>query len=193
MELYDHAVLHIIPIFRIEIIMSLMLTRIIPADTRRILNLKQVCIGIFALIGFVSMSAWADNSPEGMTVMESNADVEETLSRLSAAIENAGLTIMAVVDHSANAEKVDLELPPTRLVLFGNPAVGTPLMQSSITTAIDLPQKMLIWQDGMGKVKVGFNDPAYLQARHSIGNQDKRIGKISGALNKLASVATGAK
>ena len=94
--------------------------------------------------------------------------MEETLANLEAALEENGLLTVAVVDHSANAANAGLELPPTRLVIFGNPNVGTPLMQSERTVAIDLPQKMLIYEDEAGDVYAAYNDPQYLAQRHGL-------------------------
>lgn len=87
----------------------------------------------------------------GWSRVESEFPVPETEKRLVNALEEAGMTVMARVDHAANAETVDMSLRPTRLVVFGNPTAGTPLMQCSRTTAIDLPQKALIWRMAMAR------------------------------------------
>lgn len=78
------------------------------------------------------------------------------------------MTVFTRIDHSAGAKKVDKELRPTELVIFGNPKVGTPLMQCVQTVAIDLPQKMLIWQDEAGTTWLSYNNPSYLAKRHHI-------------------------
>ncbi len=137
----------------------------------------------FGLFGFAQTDS-------GLVTLESTYTIEETQARLEAAIENAGLRIILVLDHAANAGNVELDLRPTRLVLFGNPNVGTPLMQSAQTVAIDLPQKMLIWEDEQGHIFVSYNDPMYLKTRHSIEDQDQRLNNISGALHNLATAAT---
>ncbi len=126
----------------------------------------------------------------GLVTFESAYTIDETQAKLEVAIENAGLKIVLVLNHAENASNVGLDLRPTRLVLFGNPNVGTPLMQDAQTVAIDLPQKMLIWEDNQGRVFVSYNDPMYLKTRHDIEDQDQRLNNISGALQNLATAAT---
>ena len=94
--------------------------------------------------------------------------VDETLNRLKRTLQAKGVTVFALVDHSDEAEKVGLKMRPTKLVIFGNPKAGTPLMLAAPSIAIDLPLKILIWEDGEGKVWVSFNSPAYLQERHKL-------------------------
>ena len=144
------------------------------------------------VIGLVVMFSMAVMAQDGLITQASANDVETTQAKLEAAIAEAGLTLMTVIDHEANALNNGLELRPTRVVLFGNPAVGTPLMQAAQSVAIDLPQKMLIWEAEDGSVNVGFNDPAYLQTRHGIEGQDERLANITGALTNLMNAATAA-
>ena len=130
-------------------------------------------------------------APAGLIIVESQNDIDTTQAKLEAAIEGIdGLNIMTIIDHAANAERAGLELRPTRLVIFGNPNAGTPLMQAAQSVAIDLPQKMLIWEDASGAVFVGYNSPYYLKARHMMEGEDGRIGNISKALSNLANAAT---
>jgi len=82
-----------------------------------------------------------------------------------------------------------LELLPTRIILFGNPKLGTPLMLNKRTVAIDLPQKIIVFQEADGSVKVAYNDPAYLSDRHGLAGTDEVIAKVSGALDKITGVA----
>lgn len=89
------------------------------------------------------------------------------------------------MDHSKNATSVDLKLNQTRIIIFGNPRLGTPLMQNSQTVSIDLPQKIIVYTDDNNKVNVAYNDPMYLKNRHSISDKDPILNKISGALNKI--------
>lgn len=133
--------------------------------------------------------ALAQTSAEGVVTMESSNDLETTQQRLEQAIAANNLILVTVIDHAANAERAGLELPPTRLLIFGNPQVGTPLMQQSRTHAIDLPQKMLVWQDTGGAVYVSYNEPGYLARRHGL-TSDTRTETIARVLNSLASVAT---
>lgn len=117
--------------------------------------------------------------------------VAEAVARLTAAIEgNDKLRLMATVDHAAGAASVDLELPPTVELIFGNPALGTPLMQAARTAAIDLPQKIVITQADVG-VRVLHNDPAYLATRHGIAPDTPQLAVVTGALQKLANLAAG--
>lgn len=128
---------------------------------------------------------------QGIVRVNSKNDFETTYTLLKTAIENnPNLKLMATLDHQKNAAKVDYKLNPTRLLIFGNPNLGTPLMQNAQTVAIDLPQKMLVWEDQSGNVTISYNDPEYLKSRHAIKDQDAIISKISGALKKLSLAAT---
>jgi uncharacterized protein (DUF302 family) len=102
----------------------------------------------------------------GIVTKLSHHSVDETLAKLIGILQSKGVAVFATIDHSGEAAKVGMTMPPTKLVIFGNPKAGTPLMQAAPTTAIDLPLKILIWQDSEGKVWVSYNDPAYLQQRH---------------------------
>lgn len=125
----------------------------------------------------------------GLIIKASPHSVQETTERLTQAIESKGLRLFATIDHSENAAGVELELPPTQVIMFGNPNLGTPLMQCNQSIAIDLPQKMLIWQDQEG-VKVAYNNPVYLAGRHHLnGCGQPVINRISGALDNLSNQA----
>ncbi|MDT0632816.1 DUF302 domain-containing protein [Rubrivirga sp. S365] len=127
---------------------------------------------------------------EGVVTATSANDVGATYAGLVSAIEsNPNLTVMAELDHAANAASVGLELRPTRLVVFGNPALGTPLMQDEQTVGIDLPQKMLVYEDAAGRVVVAYNDPGYLAERHDLDDSDEVIDRVRGALRALAAAA----
>ena len=108
----------------------------------------------------------APNTSNGILSKPSNHSVDETLEKLKRILQAKGVNVFAIVDHSGEAEKVGLNMRPTKLVIFGNPKAGTPLMLAAPTTAIDLPLKILIWEDGQGKVWISYNSPAYLQQRH---------------------------
>ncbi len=135
----------------------------------------------------VSTGIFAD---DGIVSVESAHDVKTTADRLEAALEEKGMSVFGRVNHAAGAEKAGMELRPTELVIFGNPKVGTPLMQCAQSVAIDLPQKTLIWEDEDGKVWLAYNDPQYLKNRHAIEGCDEVIGKVSGALGNFAKAAT---
>jgi uncharacterized protein (DUF302 family) len=103
---------------------------------------------------------------KGITEIPSNHSVDETIEKLKGILEARGVTLFAVVDHSGEAEKAGLKMPATKLLIFGSPKAGTPIMLATPSAAIDLPLKILVRQDGDGKVWIAFNDPFYLQQRH---------------------------
>ncbi|MFN4763846.1 DUF302 domain-containing protein [Gillisia sp. Q332] len=131
--------------------------------------------------------------PQGGIITKiSNEDFESTYSNLRNAIAgNENLQLVAELDHRENAASVDLELRPTKVIIFGNPNLGTPLMQSSQSTGLDLPQKMLVWEDEDGTVNISYNDPEYLRERHSISGNEAIVSQITAVLNALAETAAG--
>jgi uncharacterized protein (DUF302 family)/uncharacterized membrane protein YidH (DUF202 family) len=104
----------------------------------------------------------------GMVDKSSNHSVEETLERLKNILQSKGVTLFAVVDHSGEAEKAGMKMRPTKLLIFGNPKAGTPLMLAAPSSAIDLPLKILIWEDDRGKTWLSYNSPEYLLKRHGL-------------------------
>jgi uncharacterized protein (DUF302 family) len=104
----------------------------------------------------------------GLINIPSNHSVEETVEKLQAILQSKGITIFALIDHSGEAIKGGMKMRPTKLLIFGNPKAGTPVMLAAPSSAIDLPLKVLIWEDAQGKAWVTYNSPAYLQARHNI-------------------------
>jgi len=126
----------------------------------------------------------------GVVTVDSSKPFNATYSSLKAAIEaNTNLKIVAELDHQANGESVGKAIRPTRLIVFGNSKLGTPLMQSKRTVAIDLPQKMLVWQDDAGITHISYNDPNYLVDRHDIEGNTEILNMISGALANLSNEA----
>jgi len=107
----------------------------------------------------------------GIVVTPSNHTVEQTVDRLKNILQSKGVALFALVDHSGEAEKVGLRMPPTKLLIFGSPKAGTPLMLAAPSTAIDLPLKILVSEDAQGKVWVSYNSPAYLQERHGFPSE----------------------
>jgi uncharacterized protein (DUF302 family) len=105
---------------------------------------------------------------KGIIRKQANHSVEETLARLQQILKTKGIALFVLVDHSGEAEKVGQNMPPTKLLIFGNPKAGTPLMLASPEIAIDLPLKILVAQDAEGKVWLLYNDPAYLADRHHL-------------------------
>lgn len=104
----------------------------------------------------------------GVINQPSKHSVDETVEKLEGILRAKGVALFALVDHSGEAEKVGLKMPPTKLLIFGNPKAGTPLMLAAPGIAIDLPLKILVWEDAQGKVWVSYNSPAYLQNRHGL-------------------------
>jgi len=124
----------------------------------------------------------ADN---GLVYVPSKYTVPETLPRLESVVTSHGLTVFARIDFSGDAAKVGLKMPPTQLLIFGNPRAGTPLMLASTGIAIDLPLKALAWEDGNGKVWLSYNKPEYLMERHGIPKELlKNISAIGGLVEE---------
>ena len=115
----------------------------------------------------------------GLIQVASRYSVEETIRRLQAAFGEKEMKIFAVIDHSGEAEKAGLKMPPTKVVIFGSPKGGTPLMVAAPSLAIDLPMKALVAEDPQGKVWLTYNSPEYLQERHGV--PPDLIKKVAGA------------
>jgi uncharacterized protein (DUF302 family) len=129
------------------------------------------------------MTSLPDN---GLVHLRSPYSVPETIKRLESILAAKNLTVFARVDHSGEAEKVGLTMRPTRLIIFGSPKAGTPLMVASPTLAIDLPLKALVWEDAEGKVWLSYNSPDYLKRRHDIPDELMTNIAIVGALLEKA-------
>jgi uncharacterized protein (DUF302 family) len=104
----------------------------------------------------------------GIVDIPSNHSVDQTVERLKGILEAKGVTLFALVDHSGEAEKAGMKMRPTKLLIFGSPKAGTPIMLAAPSIAIDLPLKLLIWEDNGGKVWVSYNSPDYLKERHGL-------------------------
>jgi uncharacterized protein (DUF302 family) len=104
----------------------------------------------------------------GLVHVPSRQSVEDTVSKLLGLLEKGGVKVFTVVDHSGEAEKAGLKMRSTKVVIFGNPKAGTPVMLAAPTIAIDLPLKTLVWEDEQGKAWISYNSPEYLQERHSV-------------------------
>jgi uncharacterized protein (DUF302 family) len=107
-------------------------------------------------------------SGKGIIDKPSNHSVDETVEKLKQILLAKGVTLFALVDHSGEAQKVGMQMRPTKLLIFGSPKAGTPLMLATPTIAIDLPLKILVWEDAQGKVWVSYNSPEYLKERHGL-------------------------
>ncbi len=154
------------------------------------------CLSGMALLGGCASTAQAPNAavsaasatPEGLVTLVSPRSAKETMDRLESSVKEKGFAVVARVDHAAGATRVNKTLRPTELLIFGNPAGGTLLMECSQTTGIDLPLKALVWSDAAGKVMLSYNDPAYLVKRHNApacpaaANMRQAIGGIMQAV-----------
>jgi uncharacterized protein (DUF302 family) len=128
---------------------------------------------------------------DGLITMQSSFDPEATLQKLETILQAKGLTIFAKVDHAAGAAEIDLPLRPTTLVIFGNAKGGTPLMQAAQTCGIDLPLKVLVWQDAAGATWLSYNDPVWIAKRHGLQHAaEAAVKAIGDALHALAIAAT---
>jgi uncharacterized protein (DUF302 family) len=107
------------------------------------------------------------STDNGIVNKPSNHSVDETVQKLTAMLADKGVKLFAVIDHSGEAESAGLHMPPTKLLIFGNPKAGTPVMLAAPSAALDLPLKILVREDGQGQVWLSFNAPEYLQRRHS--------------------------
>lgn len=126
----------------------------------------------------------------GLKTVSSNHNVRITTDCLEDILKEKGMNVFARIDHAAGAKKIGENLCPTELLIFGNPQTGTPLMQSQQTVAIDLPQKMLVWEDAQKNVWLSYNDPDYLAHRHDINDCNELINKINTTLDNIARQAT---
>ena len=126
---------------------------------------------------------------EGLINVQSDFSVKETTDRLENILDEKGMTTFNQINHSDAAQKVGVDLRETRLIIFGNPKVGSPLMQCQQSVAIDLPQKAIIWEDDKSKVWISYNDPRYLGKRHNIIGCDEVITKVEKALSGITKAA----
>src|SRR6266850_4807187 len=107
----------------------------------------------------------------GLIDIPSNHSVEKTVEKLNGILQAKNITLFALVDHSGEAAKAGMKMRPTKLFIFGNPKGGTPVMLAAPSSAIDLPLKILVWEDAQGKVWITYNSPAYLQERHNLPSE----------------------
>lgn len=119
---------------------------------------------------------------------KSQYEVSETLDRLESILKKKGITIFTRVDHAAGAKRVGLEMSDTQLLIFGNPKMGTPLMNEQRLMGLDLPMKVLAWKDDSGQTWIAYTHPETLRARHQLKN-DKLIDKMKNALNAMTDKA----
>lgn len=128
-------------------------------------------------------------SANELTVNPSKHTVKETVDRLTSVLKEKGITPAARIDHAAAAKAAGQQLRPTEVLLFGNPKLGTPLMQTNRHTAIDLPMRVLVWEDDAGKVWIGYAPPSALKARYKLDGRDEIFKTLAGALEAFTNAA----
>ena len=126
------------------------------------------------------------NYMEGLTSIQSSFGPKETMDRLETEIRAQGMQVFARIDHAAGAADAGLTLAPTELIIFGNARGGTPLMQSAQTVGIDLPLKVLVWEDASGTTWLSYNEPSWIAQRHRIQNAEPVVNKMTAALRAMA-------
>jgi uncharacterized protein (DUF302 family) len=142
------------------------------------------------LVFLLSLLFCATAAAQGLVSVKSNYDVAATANRLERVLQEKGVTVFARIDHAEGARSIGQTLRPTLLIIFGNPAMGTPLIQRSRSMGIDLPLKALIWEDQAGQVWLTYNDPDYLFRRHGLTEMGEAMQKMQQALSGFAAAAT---
>ncbi|MEO0498159.1 MAG: DUF302 domain-containing protein [Pseudomonadota bacterium] len=149
--------------------------------------IASISASVLAIILHAS-SVFAAGHTADLTIKQAAGSVAETTDALTTAVEQAGATLFAVVDHGGGAMDVDLELPDAKLVVFGNPKLGTPIMQSEILAGLDLPLRVLIYtQDS--STRIAYLKPEAMAARYGIDDTSETIAMIAGALDTLTDAA----
>jgi uncharacterized protein (DUF302 family) len=142
-----------------------------------------------ALVAIALLAAVPAEAGEALVVKESTLSVKETIDALAKALEAKGIKVVARVDHAAGAKAAGMEMAPAEVIMFGNPKLGTPLMQANPQIGADLPMKVLAWQDAGGKVHVGYTSPDALKARYGIAGKDEVFATMAKALDGLTGEA----
>lgn len=148
--------------------------------------MNQLLRSLAVLLMLVSSVAFG---ADGLTAIKSPFSAAETMNRFEANAKQRGLNIFARIDHAAGAAKVGKTLRPTEVLIFGNAQGGTPFIECAQSVGIDLPLKVLVWEDAQGQVWLGYNDPAYIAQRHGVP-QCPVVGALSKALSSLAEATT---
>ena len=148
--------------------------------------MKKMLIACFIIL----LMATVVSAEEGLISIKSSHDVITTADRFESALAEKGITIFARIDHAAGARQIGEKLQPTLLIIFGSPAIGTPLIQRSRSMGIDLPLKALIWEDRAGQVWFSYTDPEALARRHGITELKETIEGLQMTMNGFAQAAT---
>ncbi len=154
---------------------------------------KLQILGVMILLALAVQApaaSMAQAADDDLVVKPSAHSVAATLDKLTTILKSKGINVMARIDHAAGAKKAGMSLAPTQLLIFGNPKLGTPLMMSKRTMGLDLPMKVLAWQDDKGKVWIAYTRPDVLKQRNGVTDRDPVFKKMTGALGKLTDAAT---
>ena len=139
---------------------------------------------IIVAVAVLSLSLFSND----IIVKESTCSVDETVTNLKHILRNKGLSIFATINHGANAKMVDMKLNESKMLIFGNPKLGTALMQQDMTVGLDLPLRILVYKDSDGKVKMAYRDGSWLNKKHIL-NAPKKVAKVNSAMDKFTSKA----
>lgn len=148
--------------------------------------MRHIIIAVAVAASLVTTARAADGP---LIIKESPHSVAVTMDKLATALQAKGLKPALRIDHAAAAKAAGLEMPPAQVMLFGNPKLGTPLMQADPRIAIDLPMRVVSWQDKAGKVWIGYADPATLKARYGLAGKDEAFKTMAGALKSFTDTA----
>ena len=146
--------------------------------------MKKILLSLSLLL--ITNLSFAD---PGVVTKTSANSVKETLDKLETIVTGKGFTVVARVNHAKAAEKNGLSLRPTEVLIFGNPKVGTKLMSSNQAIGLDLPVKVLVWEDEKGVVSISYSDPAWMASRYGISDREGVVKKMTGALGKFTDAA----
>ena len=160
-----------------------------PSILRR--STARFLLPVVAAVAVSVMGSAGVRVDSDLVVKTSTHSVKETIDALAAKLKEKGVAIIARVDHAAGAKTAGMSLQPTELLIFGNPKLGTPLMQSNRTIGLDLPMKVLAFEDADGTVKVAYTAPSALISRHGVTGQDKVVEAMTKALQGLTDAAAG--
>lgn len=142
---------------------------------------------LFAVPGFADTDRSISDIDQSIVKKPSQSSVDQTVERLTDILQKKGVKIFAVIDHSGEAEKAGLKMPPTKLIIFGSPKAGTPLMLEAPEVALDLPLKILVWEDQNGKVWLSYNRPDYLLKRYHLSSNFQKTLDVVESLAEQAS------
>ena len=155
------------------------------------IRLLTACFAAFLMASPPLAASAAGHADEhGVVTIKSAHNVATTIDRLAAAVEGAGANVFARIDHAAGAEKAGMALRPTTLLIFGNPKIGTPALQAGQSIGMDLPLRVVAWEDEAGETWLSYTDPQAMAARHGVPEDNPGVMKMVGALGKLTGKAT---